>query len=248
MCGREFVGAYDIGYFPAAGTTATSSTVTGLPTDGRTLYVRLYSAIGGNWYYHDYTYVAAAATAGASMISPANGSSLSGATQTFQWTSAPGRRFTSCGSGIPRLPRRRLLPGRWNDRHVARGERPAHRWQDPLHAPLFRDRRRVVLPRLHVCRSGRGRRLDDQPRERQLAVGATRTFQWNSAPGATLYQLWVGNSPGTYDVGYFPASGTTATSLTVNGLPTDGRTLYVRLYSLIGGVYYSRDYTYTSGP
>ena len=73
------------------------------------------------------------------------------------------------------------------------------------------------------------------------AAGSTLTsqsvdVQWNDS-GASLYQVWVGNSPGTYDVGYFPAAGTTATSTTVSGLPTDGRTLHVRLWSKIGGIY-----------
>ena len=37
-------------------------------------------------------------------------------------------------------------------------------------------------------------------------------------------------------------------STTVTGLPTDGRVLYVRLYSAINGTWYSRDFTYRSGP
>ncbi len=150
-------GAYDIGYFPAAGTTSTSTTVSGLPTDGRTLYVRLYSLINGAYQFRDYTYTAAGSGSGgggtpASIISPASGSTLS---------------------------------------------------------------------------------------------SSSATFTWNDA-GASLYQLWVGSSPGSYSVGYFPASGTTATSITVTDLPTDGRVLYVRLYSSINGAYQYRDFTYTA--
>jgi hypothetical protein len=73
--------------------------------------------------------------------------------------------------------------------------------------------------------------------------GSTVTFTWNDA-GASLYQVWVGNSVGAYDVGYFPTAGTSATSTTVSGLPTDGRKLYVRLWSNIGGTYYFTDSTY----
>jgi hypothetical protein len=32
--------------------------VTNLPTNGETLYARLYSLINGAWQYHDYTYTA----------------------------------------------------------------------------------------------------------------------------------------------------------------------------------------------
>jgi hypothetical protein len=73
------------------------------------------------------------------------------------------------------------------------------------------------------------------------------TFSWNDS-GASLYQLWVGTAPGLHDIGYYPASGTTATSVNAPGLPTDGRTVYVRLYSLVNGAYQFRDYTYTTGP
>src|SRR5262249_40580046 len=34
-------------------------TVTGVPTNAGTVYVRLWSSIGGNWEYEDYTYTAA---------------------------------------------------------------------------------------------------------------------------------------------------------------------------------------------
>jgi len=155
-------GAYDAGYFPQNGTTGTSVTATGLPTDGRTLYVRLYSNINGAYQFRDFTYTAAGAGGGgggapapATMASPANGTTLS---------------------------------------------------------------------------------------------GSTVTFAWNAASGASLYQVWVGTSPGTYDIGYYPSTGTTTTTTTATGLPTDGRTLYVRLYSAIGGSWYYRDFTYRSGP
>ena len=38
--------------------TNQSATVSGLPTDGSNLYVRLYSKIDGAWQYYDYTYIA----------------------------------------------------------------------------------------------------------------------------------------------------------------------------------------------
>ena len=146
-------GAYDIGYFPASGTMDTSTTAEGLPTDGRLLYVRLWTAIGGQWYSTDATYMAATQAQPAIITSPANGASLASSTQ---------------------------------------------------------------------------------------------LFQWNAAPGATLYQLWIGNSPGAFDIGYFPPSGTAATSVMVEGLPDDGRTLYVTLWSAIDGAWRSSSATYTA--
>jgi hypothetical protein len=77
--------------------------------------------------------------------------------------------------------------------------------------------------------------------------GASQTFQWNDGR-ASLYQVWIGNTPGAYDIGYYPAAGTTSTSTTVTGLPTDGRTLYVRLHSAIDGAWQFRDFTYRAAP
>src|SRR5438034_720359 len=82
------------------------------------------------------------------------------------------------------------------------------------------------------------------PANGSALASASQMFQWNAAPGAMLYQLWIGNSPGAYDIGYFPAAGTTGTSVMVNGLPTDGRTLYVTLWSSISGTYYSTSAMY----
>ena len=151
------IGTYDIGYAPNPATTATSATISAIPTDGRTLYVRLWSNLAGTWQARDYTYKAsgtAAAATAASILAPAPGATLSGSTQTFTWNNS----------------------------------------------------------------------------------------------GASSYQVWVGNSYGSYDVGYYPTVPISGTSTTATGLPTDGRTLFVRMYSNIGGVWFGRDYTYTAGP
>jgi len=68
------------------------------------------------------------------------------------------------------------------------------------------------------------------------------TFSWTAESGVSQYNLYVGNSVGGSDI--YAASQGTATSGTVSGLPTDGRTLYVRLWSLISTGWQFRDYTY----
>ena len=77
----------------------------------------------------------------------------------------------------------------------------------------------------------------------------TVPFTWNAGSGAAAYWLYVGNSLGAgdlYDSGSL-ANGVLAK--TVAGLPTDGRRMYVRLYSLLGGAWFYNDYFYTaSGP
>jgi hypothetical protein len=149
------LGGNDIGAWPGSFEFGGwRAEVTGLPTDGRTLYVRLWSTIGGVPQFTDATLTAANITPPAAISSPAPGSTLASSSQLFVWNDV----------------------------------------------------------------------------------------------GASGYQLWVGSTPGAVDVGYFPSGLTTATSIMVPGLPTDGRTLYVRLWSQIGGAYYSRDFTYQAAP
>lgn len=70
------------------------------------------------------------------------------------------------------------------------------------------------------------------------------TFQWSSGSGVTDYFLYVGSSLGTNDI-YGQDQGLSH-SVTVNNLPENGSTLYVRLWWEISGVWYAADYTYTA--
>ena len=69
------------------------------------------------------------------------------------------------------------------------------------------------------------------------------TFTW-SAGGATAYWLLVGNSPSQGDI--YISGQITALSATVNNIPTDGRTIYVLLASLVNGSWNVSNYTYTA--
>jgi len=67
--------------------TVTSYTFPYVPTNGETIYVRLYTRFStGNWLYNDYTYTAA----GAVLSSPTQGSTFTGKSVTFTWNAAAG--------------------------------------------------------------------------------------------------------------------------------------------------------------
>ena len=75
--------------------TATSTTVTNLPTAGGTVYVRLWTRFASGWQYRDFTYIAAntgggAAAQKAAITSPAPGSQFGGTTVTFNRTAGSG--------------------------------------------------------------------------------------------------------------------------------------------------------------
>jgi len=73
----------------------------------------------------------------------------------------------------------------------------------------------------------------------------TVTFQWQDT-GSAQYYLYVGTSPGGLDL--YHASQGTNTSVTVSGLPTNGSTIYVKLWTMesnnFSWVY--NNYTYTA--
>jgi hypothetical protein len=79
------IGGQDYGYSGII--TGTSTSLSGIPSNGSTVYVRLWTLVNGNWVYNDYTYASESA---AGMIIPQNGMALASTTQTFSWTnSAP---------------------------------------------------------------------------------------------------------------------------------------------------------------
>src|SRR5204863_155816 len=63
-----------------------------LPSNGSTVYVRLWSLISGTWQFNDYTYTATSGGGGmaAALTTPTPNSTLSSTTVTFGWTSGTG--------------------------------------------------------------------------------------------------------------------------------------------------------------
>jgi hypothetical protein len=84
------IGTYGPGYYniySSPGLTTNSTTVSGIPTDGKPVYVTLrYRVNGLSWQSASYTYTAASLANPPAMTSPAPGSILPGSTVTFQWS------------------------------------------------------------------------------------------------------------------------------------------------------------------
>ena len=77
--------------------------------------------------------------------------------------------------------------------------------------------------------------------------GNAATFTWSAGNGATAYWLDIGSSPGGNQYYQSGNLGNVLTTM-VFSLPADGSTIYVTLYSLVGGQWLSNSYTYVSGP
>jgi hypothetical protein len=72
-------------------------------------------------------------------------------------------------------------------------------------------------------------------------TSSTVNFQW-SAGSATAYGMLVGSTQNGSDI--FVLQQTSARSVTVNNAPTDGRTVYVQLYSKVNNAWVANSYTY----
>ena len=74
-------------------------------------------------------------------------------------------------------------------------------------------------------------------------VAPTQTFTWTSGTGVNFYELWIGSCYDCTDI--LDESEGTNRSRTVS-LPTDGRVIYLTLFSFIGNYYYWVDYSFTA--
>jgi sugar lactone lactonase YvrE len=71
------------------------------------------------------------------------------------------------------------------------------------------------------------------------------TFTWLPATVASAYDLHLSAvAPGGYDL--YVSGHITGTSATAKDLPINGGTIYARLYTIVDGVTYYNDYTYTA--
>jgi photosystem II stability/assembly factor-like uncharacterized protein len=75
-------------------------------------------------------------------------------------------------------------------------------------------------------------------------ASSTATFTWTAGSGAVQYWLSVGTTPGGTQI--YDASQGTSLQQTVPGLPTDGSTVHVRLWSLLGTEWAVNDYWYVA--
>jgi len=73
-------------------------------------------------------------------------------------------------------------------------------------------------------------------------LGVSATFTWASGSDASAYYFHMGTSRGRNNMASISMG--TGTTLTLNGLPKTGRTVYVRLWSLTSSGWQYNDYTY----
>ena len=234
--GSTGVGSYNI--YQASQGTSTSKTVSGLPSSG-TIYVRLWSYISGSWQWNDYTYKAGG-TAKAVMTSPTPGSTL-GSSATFVWTTGSGvsQYWLYVGStGVGSYNIYQASQGTSTTRTVtglpSTGTIYVRLWSYISGSWQWND---------YTYKAGGGGTksvLISPANGSKLAK--TTTFQWSSVSGASQYWIYFGSTVGGSN--YYSASQGTSTSNTFTFNNFNGQTIYMRLWTLYGGVWAYNDYNF----
>jgi hypothetical protein len=223
--------------------TGTSVTATGLPTNGSTIFVRLWSN-NGQWFYRDFSYTASsAAYVPASMTSPANGSTLSDSSQMFQWSAANASSYYVLYVGTSQGASNIYCNGYVTGTSVTATGLPTN--GSTIYVRLwsnngqwfYNDYTFIAASSAYVPASM------TSPANGSILSGSSQMFQWSAANASSYYVLYVGTSQGASNIycnGYI-----TGTSVTATGLPKNGATIYVRLWSNNGQWFY-RDFSYTA--
>jgi 6-phosphogluconolactonase (cycloisomerase 2 family) len=230
--------------------SATSATVSGLPTNGTTVYVTLYTLVSGTWTPNSYTYTAFSQSSAQGVITtPTPGSTLTSSTVTFDWTagspgpysywldvgsSAGANNYYSSGNlGNVTTTTASGLPTNGSTVYVTLYTLISGSWVSNAYTYT------ALNP------SG-GLAAMQSPTPGSTLSGTTATFTWSSDSSATAYWVDIGSAAGGNDV-YSSGNLGTALTTTVDSLPANGSTVYVTLYSYVGGQWLSNSYTYVSG-
>ncbi|MBI5687602.1 MAG: hypothetical protein HZC54_21235 [Verrucomicrobia bacterium] len=217
-----------------------------LPADGRRLYVRLWSLINGTWKQNDYEFAAYTdpASLAARMLSPTNGTTLLSTPVAFNWSSGTGASQYALWVGS--------VAGDYDLHALLVGTNRTQALSVPLDGG-------AVHVRLWSLVGGTWQFNDyaygtsvggaavkaqmTSPVNGATLAGASTLLSWNAGTGASQYALWAGSTPGSYDL-YAAVVGTNRTQTVT--LPVDGGPVYVRLWSLMSGVWKFNDYFYTA--
>ena len=233
-------------YSGALASDVLAATATGIPTDGRPIYVRLRYLLSGGWTSLSYEYIAADRVP--ELVSPAPGSVLPGENVTFTWTTN--------GSLVSNWTLRVGTQLGLSNIYFSGTLAPSVLSADITGLPLDGS---TIYVRLHYLSGGAWSTLDyvvtasapppvmTLPTPGSQLADSTVTFDWDDSGNvATEWRLAIGVSLGAadvYDSGVLAAS---AGSHEASGLPTDGRQLFVRLSYRVVGVLSYADFLYTA--
>jgi len=226
---------------------ALSTTVSGLPTDSSTIYVRLWFKTGGPWLSIDATYTAAT-IATPRIVSPVAGTTFSGINPLFTWDfinedvtqwglyagSSVGAQDYFAKSGLGTATTNTIvtgLPMNGSLIYIRFWYKLSGVWH---YSDLTYSATTIVSPIM-------------TPVTGTTLTGESQLFTWDfNGANISQWAIYAGSSMGAND--YYRKGGTdnTINSATVWGLPTDGSIIYVRFWYKLAGDWYQADVTYAA--
>jgi len=234
------------------GVHTTSYLATGLPS-GRTLYARIWSAVGGIWQYRDSTFTAApgiVSSLAPTFVYPSNGAVNVSQAQAFQWTSVPNAQWYYLYVGTRPGAQDLVDTGGIHATSFLVGGLPsgqtlyARIWAEVGGVWRFNDLTFTAAPAPPLAPTL------TYPANGAVNVDITRPFTWTSVPNAQAYYLYVGTAVGAHDI--VDSFGVQTTSFTANDYMqlklTSGITLYARVWAEVGGIWRYTDSTFIAAP
>ena len=244
-----YVGSGGVGsnnFFSQNTGTGLSQVVSGLPTNGSLLNVRLWSLIAGSWQFNDYIYTTSGSSGKAVMQTPAPGSTFVIPSVTFNWSAGTGVSqyhlyvgSTAAGSsnvfnqntGTGTSVLVNQLPVDGSTIYVRLWSLIAGSW-------LFNDYS-------YLASGAAQKAFILLPIQGSVFTSNSVKFSWGAGSSVTQYHLYVGTA-GVGSSNLFSLNTGNVQTQTIGNLPVNSSTVYVRLWSLLPSGWAYNDYTYTS--
>ena len=230
--------------------STSSYTVNGLPSDGSPVYVTWWYTLGGQWQNIEYSYTAVGSAVQKGVLtSPSPGSTFTGSTVSFTWTAGIGataywldagstmggnQYYQSGNLGDVLTTSVSGLPTNGSTVYVTLYSLIGGKWLSNQYTYTAFN----AASALGVMKT---------PTPGSTLYGNLATFTWSAGSGATAYWLDAGSTTGGNDYYQSGNLGNVLTT-TTSSLPANGSTVYVTLWSYVGGQWFYNEYTYTSGP
>ncbi|MCA9408798.1 MAG: hypothetical protein KC733_08915, partial [Candidatus Omnitrophica bacterium] len=246
----------------AGSVTGNSKEINGIPLKGNSIFVRMWSKIDGVWESIDYEFQTEDLGIGgkepAALINPQVGTPLNQTTVTFQWNNgfSVTEYYLGVGTSLQSIstkPWGNIFAGTviGNSQEIS---------GIPLNG-------KSIFARMWSKIDGKWQSIDYEFQTEDLGIGgkepanlinpqpnttinqSTLTFQWDTGSGVTEYWLGVGTSfqsVSTKPWGNIFAKAVNGTSQVVSGIPLNGNSVFVRLWSKIDGKWETVDYTFAT--
>ncbi|MCA9407954.1 MAG: hypothetical protein KC733_04650 [Candidatus Omnitrophica bacterium] len=234
----------------AKAVSGTSQTVSNIVLNGNPIFVRLWSKIEGQWQTQDYTYQTedlVIDNTPAQITSPTPESTLN-AEAVFQWdegvgvtdywlyigTSLGGKNIYNSGNLNTTLHTVNSLPQNGQDLFVRLFSKINGKWESLDYTYQTNN----IPSEPAVIQS---------PAPGSTLTSGTITIQWSSGVGVSEYWLGVGTSVSsiaTKPWGNIFAGSVTGQSQIISGIPQNGDSVFIRLWSKIEGTWQFLDYEY----